>query len=55
MRFLLPVLAPVARRVWLRLRDDTGMTTAEYAVGTVLIYRCQAELLVIPLLCVEAS
>ncbi|MYS87297.1 DUF4244 domain-containing protein [Embleya scabrispora] len=35
MRILLPTLAPAVRRVWLRLRDDTGMTTAEYAVGTV--------------------
>ncbi|MYW04675.1 DUF4244 domain-containing protein [Streptomyces sp. SID3343] len=23
------------RRLWLRLRDESGMTTAEYAVGTV--------------------
>ncbi|MFI1383010.1 DUF4244 domain-containing protein [Embleya sp. NPDC020886] len=35
MQILLPILAPAARRMWLRLRDETGMTTAEYAVGTV--------------------
>ncbi|MGC0422175.1 DUF4244 domain-containing protein [Embleya sp. AB8] len=35
MRILRPTLVPVARRVWLRLCDDAGMTTAEYAVGTV--------------------
>ncbi|MFF7247674.1 DUF4244 domain-containing protein [Embleya sp. NPDC008237] len=35
LRLLLPITAPTARRMWLRLRDDAGMTTAEYAVGTV--------------------
>ncbi|MFI6981879.1 DUF4244 domain-containing protein [Embleya sp. NPDC050154] len=35
MRILMPILGPAARRMWLRLRDDAGMTTAEYAVGTV--------------------